>query len=62
MQVLDLVIPHVRGGQFIGPDGFGEFRGHPTVVQPDGAAQDQDVAHRPWTVSEQRTRIACPVR
>ncbi|MFF7725116.1 oxidoreductase [Streptomyces sp. NPDC008001] len=50
----------VKGGQFIGPDGFGEYRGHPAVVRPDKAAQDLDVARRLWVVSEQLTQVHYP--
>ncbi|WP_433678244.1 oxidoreductase [Nocardia sp. CA-119907] len=49
--------PEVQGGQFIGPDGFNEYRGHPHVVQPDKPALDRDVARRLWAVSEQLTGV-----
>jgi NAD(P)-dependent dehydrogenase (short-subunit alcohol dehydrogenase family) len=49
--------PGVRGGQFIGPDGFGEQRGHPEPVEPNQAARDEDVAARLWEVSEQLTGV-----
>ncbi|WP_058043721.1 hypothetical protein [Streptomyces roseifaciens] len=34
-QLYAATAPGVRGGQIIGPDGRGELRGRPTVVQPD---------------------------
>ncbi|SNY77920.1 NAD(P)-dependent dehydrogenase, short-chain alcohol dehydrogenase family [Nocardia amikacinitolerans] len=49
--------PEVLGGQFIGPDGFNEYRGHPRVVQPDKPALDSDVARRLWELSEQLTGV-----
>ncbi|MCP2299870.1 NAD(P)-dependent dehydrogenase, short-chain alcohol dehydrogenase family [Nocardia amikacinitolerans] len=49
--------PEVLGGQFIGPDGFNEYRGHPHVVQPDKPALDSDVARRLWELSEQLTGV-----
>src|SRR5687767_2649741 len=40
--------PGVQGGQFIGPDGLAEQRGHPELVTPSEAARDEDVAARLW--------------
>ncbi|MEU2032671.1 oxidoreductase [Nocardia amamiensis] len=54
--------PEVTGGQFIGPDGFNEYRGHPHVVQPDKPALDRDIARRLWAVSEQLTGVTYNVR
>lgn len=45
----------VAGGGFIGPDGPGELRGHPTVVRPSAAAADPGVARRLWALSESLT-------
>ncbi len=42
----------VEGGSFIGPDGFREARGAPTVVQPVARARDEDLGRRLWEVSE----------
>jgi NAD(P)-dependent dehydrogenase (short-subunit alcohol dehydrogenase family) len=50
--------PTVQGGQFIGPDGVGEYRGHPTVVQPDKPGLDLAAAQRLWRVSEEQTGVA----
>ena len=44
--------PDVEGGAYVGPDGIGEFRGHPHITTPSGSALDEDVAKRLWTVSE----------
>ncbi|MFJ3777208.1 oxidoreductase [Streptomyces sp. NPDC090075] len=49
--------PGVEGGQFYGPDGWKELRGHPTVVRPDPAAEDPDTARRLWDLSEDLTGI-----
>lgn len=49
--------PGVQGGQFIGPDGLAEQRGHPELVTPSEAARDEDVAARLWDVSEQLTGV-----
>ncbi len=49
--------PSVEGGQYIGPDGFQEFKGYPKVVQPRPQALDQAAAKRLWEVSEELTGI-----
>jgi len=49
--------PGLEGGSYVGPDGIGEFRGHPKLVCPSGAARDKQVAARLWTVSEQLTGV-----
>lgn len=53
--------PSVRGGDFIGPDGIAEQRGHPKVVHGSAASADPAVAARLWTVSEQLTGVAYDV-
>jgi NAD(P)-dependent dehydrogenase (short-subunit alcohol dehydrogenase family) len=45
------------GGTYVGPDGIGEQRGHPHVVSPSRAAQDEGVAARLWSVAEQLTGV-----
>ena len=49
--------PGVEGGSYIGPDGIGEFRGHPKVVSPNRAARDQQSAARLWEASEELTGV-----
>ena len=49
--------PGLEGGSYVGPDGIGEFRGHPQVVSPNRAARDEDVAARLWAVSEELTGV-----
>jgi NAD(P)-dependent dehydrogenase (short-subunit alcohol dehydrogenase family) len=49
--------PGVEGGNFIGPDGFQELRGSPTIVQPVGRARDEEAGRRLWRVSEQLTGV-----
>jgi len=51
------VAPDVHGGDYIGPDGVGEFRGHPVKVGRSAAAQDAAAAARLWEVSEQLTNV-----
>jgi NAD(P)-dependent dehydrogenase (short-subunit alcohol dehydrogenase family) len=52
--------PEARGGEYIGPDGFMEFKGAPVVVRPEPQALDEDAARRLWTESEQMTGVVYP--
>jgi NAD(P)-dependent dehydrogenase (short-subunit alcohol dehydrogenase family) len=47
----------IKGGEFIGPDGFQEIRGHPTVVHSDEYSQDKRVAQRLWKTSAEMTNV-----
>ncbi len=47
----------VRGGDYIGPDGFAEMWGHPTKVTCSAAAKDAEVAAKLWRISEQLTKV-----
>ena len=49
--------PHIRNGDYAGPDGFGEQRGHPRLVGMTSAARDPYDAVRLWTVSEELTGV-----
>jgi NAD(P)-dependent dehydrogenase (short-subunit alcohol dehydrogenase family) len=53
--------PGVLGGQYFGPDGFGEQRGYPKIVGSTAASHDVDAQRRLWTVSEELTGVAYPV-
>ncbi|WP_158786974.1 oxidoreductase [Granulicella sp. L46] len=52
--------PDAKGGEYIGPDGFGELKGAPVVVQPRPQALDVAVGERLWTVSEDLTGVHYP--
>ncbi len=52
--------PDAHGGEYIGPDGFGELKGSPVVVQPRPQALDVAVGERLWTVSEELTGVHYP--
>jgi NAD(P)-dependent dehydrogenase (short-subunit alcohol dehydrogenase family) len=45
------------GGSYVGPDGFGEFWGHPKMVTPSKAAQDGETARELWALSERLTGV-----
>jgi NAD(P)-dependent dehydrogenase (short-subunit alcohol dehydrogenase family) len=49
------------GDTYVGPDGFQEQRGHPTVVGRSGAARDVETAARLWELSEGLTGVAFPL-
>jgi hypothetical protein len=49
--------PTVTRGDYVGPDGFGEQRGHPKLVGMTDSARDRAVADRLWSVSEELTGV-----
>ncbi len=51
----------VTGGQYYGPDGRGEQRGNPKLVQSSPRSHDSDLQRRLWTVSEELTGVKFPV-
>ena len=53
--------PGVCGGQYYGPDGFGEQRGYPKVVESSAKSHDVDTQRRLWAVSEKLTGVVYPV-
>ncbi len=52
--------PDAHGGEYIGPDGFGELKGSPVVVQPRPQALDVAIGERLWAVSEELTGVKYP--
>ena len=54
--------PGVRGGQYYGPSGLGEVRGHPVVVTSSPDSHDAAVQARLWTVSEELTGVRFPAQ
>ena len=49
--------PKAEGGQFIGPDGRGESKGYPTIVQPVESARGPEIGRRLWRMSEELTGV-----
>jgi NAD(P)-dependent dehydrogenase (short-subunit alcohol dehydrogenase family) len=49
--------PSASSGEYIGPDGFLEFRGHAKVVRARKRAYDPEIAKKLWLVSEQLTGV-----
>jgi NAD(P)-dependent dehydrogenase (short-subunit alcohol dehydrogenase family) len=52
--------PGVLGGQYYGPDGFGETRGYPKLVGSSAKSHDADLQRRLWAVSEELTGVVYP--
>jgi hypothetical protein len=53
--------PGVHGGQYYGPDGLGEMRGHPKVVSSSAKSHEVEGQRRLWAVSEELTGVVYPV-
>ncbi|ORW91272.1 short-chain dehydrogenase [Mycobacterium sp. IEC1808] len=53
--------PGVLGGQYYGPDGFGEMRGYPKLVGSSAKSHDVDTQRRLWAVSEELTGVVYPL-
>jgi NAD(P)-dependent dehydrogenase (short-subunit alcohol dehydrogenase family) len=49
------------GASYVGPNGFAETRGAPTLVGRSNAASDPATARRLWTVSEELTGVRFPL-
>lgn len=47
----------IKGGEFIGPDGFKAIRGSPEKQTPSEKAQDEELAEKLWKKSEEMTGI-----
>ncbi|OBH08517.1 SDR family NAD(P)-dependent oxidoreductase [Mycobacterium sp. E1747] len=53
--------PGVLGGQYYGPDGFGEARGYPKLVGSSKKSHDAELQRRLWEVSEELTGVIYPL-
>jgi hypothetical protein len=47
----------LKGGEFIGPDGFQEMRGYPAEVDSDAYSKDKTIARRLWKASEAMSNV-----
>ncbi|MFB6165015.1 MAG: oxidoreductase [Haloarculaceae archaeon] len=47
----------LEGGEYVGPDGAMNMRGHPTLDTPSPAARDRATAERLWALSEELTGV-----
>ncbi len=55
-----VTMPDATGGDYFGPDGIGETRGHPRRVGSSAAARDQAVAAQLWATAERLTGVRFP--
>jgi len=53
--------PSAKNGEYYGPGGLGEQKGHPKVVASSKQSHDEDLQRRLWTVSEELTGVTFPV-
>jgi NAD(P)-dependent dehydrogenase (short-subunit alcohol dehydrogenase family) len=53
--------PEVRGGDYYGPSGFGEFTGPPVRVRSSARSHDTAVQNQLWDISEQLTGVTFPI-
>ncbi|MGW0591257.1 oxidoreductase [Streptosporangium sp. NPDC002607] len=60
LPTLYAAVQDLPGASYVGPDGFGEVRGAPTLVGRSPAASDPATARRLWTVSEELTGVTFP--
>src|SRR5262249_28499334 len=51
---------NLPGGSYAGPDGPGERRGYPTIVQASQDTMDEQLAERLWETSSRLTGLAQP--
>jgi len=51
----------IPGNSYVGPDGFQEMRGTPTLVDRSGRAKDTETAAALWELSEQLTGVHFPL-
>lgn len=56
-QLYAATAPDVKGGEYYGPTGMMEMRGHPGPVEMNKKARDKEVAERLWKVSEELTGV-----
>lgn len=53
--------PEVLGGQYYGPAGRREIKGHPRAVASSDLSHDETVQRRLWDVSEELTGVKFPI-
>jgi NAD(P)-dependent dehydrogenase (short-subunit alcohol dehydrogenase family) len=56
-QLYAATMPDVIPGEYFGPDGLFQLRGHPSRVGSSAAARDDEAARRLWQLSEELTGV-----
>jgi len=51
----------VRGGQYYGPNGFHNVRGHPEIAESSDLSHDDKAQQRLWEISEKLTGVHYPL-
>lgn len=51
---------NLEGGEYIGPNGFGNLKGNPTIEEPRKHVYNKETMERLWSVSEQLTAVRYP--
>lgn len=57
-QLYAATAPQVQGGDYVGPDGIGEMRGHPGPARRSAAALDAELARRLWEITAAETGVS----
>jgi NAD(P)-dependent dehydrogenase (short-subunit alcohol dehydrogenase family) len=57
-QIRASVDANVKGGDYYGPDGFGQFFGYPVLVKSNAASHNVEDAKKLWEVSEKLTGVS----
>jgi hypothetical protein len=60
LPILAAATRDLPGGSYLGPSGFQEMRGTPTLVGRTPAASDPDLARRLWEASAELTGVYVP--
>ncbi len=55
------VDPTAHGGEYFGPDGIGEARGNPKVVESNSRSHETDLQRRLWEKSLELTAVTFPI-
>ncbi len=53
--------PAALGGEYYGPDGFAETRGHPVAVSSSERSHEVETQQRLWAASEELTGVTFPI-
>jgi NAD(P)-dependent dehydrogenase (short-subunit alcohol dehydrogenase family) len=56
-QIRASVDPHVKGGEYYGPNGFMELKGYPVKVKSNSASHKEEDARKLWEVSQKLTGV-----
>ena len=56
-EIMAAVDPLVKGGEYFGPGGFQEWRGHPVKVKSNKASHNLNNAKDLWNISEKLTKV-----